>query len=216
MSIENMKLWDSVAKTDPAHTNKVNQRGGFTAIDAHYQVQQATQTFGPVGEGWGYEATHTVEHLSAQDTGIEVAIADVIVWHGDRDKAYGPVRGMTEVINQKGRVDMDAPKKALTDALTKALSHLGFSADVFLGKFDDNKYVQQIKKEFAQEAMPPRAKKILEAIKDIESAEQMDAAKRNFGDDVKKIMAEAPAAGQMISSAIRNKMNSFNKENDNA
>jgi hypothetical protein len=29
---------------------------------------------------------------------------------------------------------------AVTDGLTKALSHLGFNADVFLGKHDGNKY----------------------------------------------------------------------------
>ena len=27
--------------------------------------------------------------------------------------------------------------------MTKAFSHLGMSADVFLGKFDDSKYVEQ-------------------------------------------------------------------------
>ena len=32
--------------------------------------------------------------------------------------------------------------------MTKAFSHLGMSADVFLGKFDDSKYVQEVKKEF--------------------------------------------------------------------
>jgi len=36
-------------------------------------------------------------------------------------------------------------KKATTDGITKCLSMLGFNADVFLGKFDDNKYVQELK-----------------------------------------------------------------------
>ena len=38
----------------------------------------------------------------------------------------------------------------MTDAMTKAFSHLGMSADVFLGKFDDSKYVEQMKQEFSQ------------------------------------------------------------------
>jgi hypothetical protein len=29
---------------------------------------------------------------------------------------------------------------SVTDGLTKALSHLGFNADVFLGEYDGNKY----------------------------------------------------------------------------
>ena len=32
-----------------------------------------------------------------------------------------------------GKLDDEAPKKAMTDALTKAFSHLGLNADVFLG-----------------------------------------------------------------------------------
>ena len=39
------------------------------------------------------------------------------------------------------RVDDDCIKKVQTDALTKGLSKLGFNADVFMGRFDDNKYV---------------------------------------------------------------------------
>lgn len=34
----------------------------------------------------------------------------------------------------------DAPKMAVTDGLTKALSHVGCNADVFLGEMDGNKY----------------------------------------------------------------------------
>ena len=45
----------------------------------------------------------------------------------------------------KDKLDDDAPKKAITDGLTKAISHLGFNADVFLGKFDGNKYTQNEK-----------------------------------------------------------------------
>jgi hypothetical protein len=37
-------------------------------------------------------------------------------------------------------VNEDAPKMSVTDGLTKALSHLGFNADVFLGEYDGNKY----------------------------------------------------------------------------
>jgi len=39
----------------------------------------------------------------------------------------------------------------MTDALTKAFSHLGVSADVFLGLFDNNKYVSDMKEKFAAE-----------------------------------------------------------------
>ena len=137
---ENMSLWRAVEKTDPSHTKKVNQRGGFTSISAHYQVMRATEEFGPVGTGWGYECGEPIFHGA-------FVIVPVSVWYRDRSYTFGPVYGSAEMMGN--RPDSDAPKKAMTDALTKALSHLGFSADVFLGKFDDNKYVAEVTKEFA-------------------------------------------------------------------
>lgn len=139
MTTDNLKLWKSVEKTDPNHTKKVNQRGGFTAIDAHYQVQQATEAFGAVGIGWGYDCEYQFPD--------KTVVCLLSFWHGDRANRFGPIAGCAKF--NDGRLDPDAPKKAMTDALTKALSHLGFNADVFLGKFDDNKYVQQVTKEFA-------------------------------------------------------------------
>jgi hypothetical protein len=146
---ENMEIWDSVSKTDPSHTKKVNQRGGFTAIDAHYQVMQATKQFGPIGYGWGYTCEHGITD------NLELAWCDVdLWWRGDRIAPpleptihkFGPIRGMCK-LKTGDRIDQDASKKAMTDALTKGLSHLGFNADVFLGLFDDNKYVTERRQE---------------------------------------------------------------------
>ena len=52
----NLAIWNAVCRTDPKHTKRVNQRGGFTAIDAQYQIMEATRQFGPIGQGWGYIA----------------------------------------------------------------------------------------------------------------------------------------------------------------
>lgn len=139
---DNMKLWDAVSKTDPKHTKPVNQRGGFTAIDAHYQIQQATEAFGPVGIGWGYDAGAPIF------TPEGLIIIPVTLWHGEPENRFGPQYGCSDMSSK--RLDTDAPKKAETDAITKLLSHLGFNADVFLGKFDDNKYVAQMEREFAE------------------------------------------------------------------
>ncbi len=139
----NMDLWRKVEKTDPKHTKKVNQRGGFTAISAHYQIMRATEVFGPIGQGWGY-------YSGAPIISDGVILVPVTVWHGSRDNEFGPVLGGAELKDKNGRMDSDAGKKAGTDALTKCLSQLGFNADVFLGKFDDNKYVAQVAKEFSE------------------------------------------------------------------
>jgi len=52
--------------------------------------------------------------------------------------------------SSNGRIDDDFFKKVATDALTKGLSKLGFNADVFMGMFDDNKYVNQISDKYKE------------------------------------------------------------------
>jgi hypothetical protein len=138
---ENMRIWDAVSKTNPANTKHVEQRGGFTAINANSQIMEATRLFGPLGIGWGY-----VNGSPIFEAGM--VIVPVTLWHGDRGNTFGPVYGAEEVA-PKNRLDTDALKKAATDGLTKALSQLGFNADVFLGRYDDQKYVKELEKEFA-------------------------------------------------------------------
>lgn len=139
---DNLRIWSQVDKTNPAHTKKVNQRGGFTAISAAYQILKATEVFGPVGEGWGYTTGDPI----VMETLIAVPVS---LWHGSRENVFGPMLGCEEWKDKNGRVDSDAPKKAVTDGLTKLLSQLGFNADVFLGRFDDSKYVAEMEREFA-------------------------------------------------------------------
>jgi hypothetical protein len=102
-----------------------------------YQVQCATEQFGPAGIGWGWE----FELIFPPNDSI---LAKVTVWHGKKDQTVSQV-GQKKLGGE--RIDEDAAKKAVTDGLTKCLSYLGFNADVFLGKFDDNKYVEAMKAE---------------------------------------------------------------------
>jgi hypothetical protein len=154
-TLDPLRLWSQVDETDPAHTRYVNQRGGFTAIDAQWQVLQATQAFGgPMGVGWGFDWTR------------EEGPADLFIIRG-RLWFTDPETGEQGAVEQYGassfgqRVDADAPKKAVTDAFTKCLSLLGFSADVFLGRFDDSKYVaeQNEKHGNGQTPQPPAPRK---------------------------------------------------------
>ena len=142
---DNLAIWNAVSKTNPANTKQVNQRGGFTSICAQSQIMEATRQFGPIGIGWGYEAGLPIFH----DT---LCFVPVTLWHGDRSNTFGPMTGCEEWKDKNGRVDSDATKKATTDAITKLLSQLGFNADVFLGLYDDNKYVEQVRKEFEPKA----------------------------------------------------------------
>lgn len=51
-------------------------------------------------------------------------------------------------LKDKLLIDEDAPKKSVTDALIKCASYLGFAGDIFSGRWDDSKYVQQAGEEW--------------------------------------------------------------------
>jgi hypothetical protein len=132
---KNMELWLAVETTDPAYTKKVNQRGGFTAIDAQWQLMVATQQWGPYGTSWGVKDL-SYDYVRVGDTIAEVGL-EATFWYPGGEFSLG-----TDMLYRPGN---ESKKKLLTDLTTKALSKLGFSADVFMGKFDDNRYVQELK-----------------------------------------------------------------------
>ncbi|KKN78977.1 hypothetical protein LCGC14_0344530 [marine sediment metagenome] len=143
--MSNMDLWNSVCKTDPAMTKPVSQKGGFTAIDAQYQLRTATELWGPYGGKWGVKDCVYGKVVAftrdADEESMEVWLEAIF---------YCPVSEFqisTDIAWRKGG---DSRKKLLTDLTTKALSKLGFNADVFEGKFDDNKYVEEMRKEFSK------------------------------------------------------------------
>ena len=156
MSKNNMALWNSVCETDPGNTKFVNQRGGFTAIGAQSQLMKATEVFGAFGTGWGVKQER-IERW--EDVGLVVYQAKL--WYSSTSNIYVTPSGKHEDekyveihssirYENNGRVDDDFFKKVATDALTKGLSKLGFNADVFMGKFDDNKYVNTLTEKYTK------------------------------------------------------------------
>ena len=168
-----MSLWDKVSKTNPAYTKKVNQRGGFTAIDAQYQVMEATEQFGAFGEGWGV----TNERYTPLDGGV-ILYQATFFWCGEARNEFDISSSI--IYNNNGRIDADFAKKVATDALTKALSKLGFNADVFMGKFDDNKYIQEVTKEFAPKAKVATKEEVEKAVSGLLASGSLEDLKTFF------------------------------------
>ena len=142
--MSNMELWDKVSKTDPNNAKSVNDgRRNFTTIDAYSQIQKATEMWGTYGNEWGLI---DIEYKPVENTSMMMVRA-VFKY----PTASFPITTAIKYASNKGTPDHDFPKKAETDLITKSLSRLGFNVDVFLGKFDDSKYVESLMKEAQEE-----------------------------------------------------------------
>lgn len=173
----NMQIWDKVSTTDTRYT-KAAEVGGqkITSLNGTAMIMKATEIFGPVGIGFGWSIVE-----ERFDEGSEMVSGE-----GDKRLVLGrelnhtiKIRFWFELDGKRGEIeqygctrylykskygtttDGEAPKKSLTDAIKKSLSMLGFSADVFLGMFDDHTYVEQLKEEQAIEQAVDKDAEIL-------------------------------------------------------
>ena len=169
----NLELWNKVEKTNPSYTKKANIKGNkITSISPQYQIKAVTEQFGSYGNTWGFKNIQL---------GYELLCYDLITFKA----TFFYPKGEFEIINSiqvfmnkdKTMIDDNFAKKIETDALTKAISKLGFNADVFMGKFDDVRYVNDLQQEFKEK---PKATD--ENIKAVKTA--MDKA------DSKKVVLE--------------------------
>lgn len=198
---DNLSIWDSLCKTDPAHTKQFQRSGGFrgTALKPMWVWQRLTEKFGPFGEGWGC-ARPSYEIVPAGDELL--VFCTVQGWHGNPENELWGVGGDKIVSMTKNgpRTDDEAFKKAFTDALMNAFKFLGAGADIHMGQFDDSKYVQAVAAEFDEQRAAeqsdkvPGITKIKERLRVLrtagEEAEDLDAFNelvRANRDDLQKI-----------------------------
>lgn len=164
---DNMQIWSQVEKTDTQFTKKAKVNGqNITSLSGTAMIMKATEIFGPAGIGFGWNVLE-----ERFDIGMEIFAGEaekrvslgftqnhtvrILFWfmhEGQRGEieSYGCTSALYKsTYGMSG--DGEAPKKSLTDAIKKALSALGFSADVFLGLHDDANYLEQLNDELAIE-----------------------------------------------------------------
>lgn len=167
MTDKNMLIWNQVEKTDTRFTKKAEVNGQkITSLSGTAMIMKATEIFGPAGIGFGWKVLE-----ERFDPGMEIFVGEaekraslgftmnhtvrILFWfvlEGQRGEieSYGCTNAVYK--SKYGiSTDGEAPKKSLTDAIKKALSALGFSADVFLGMHDDQNYLEQLNEELAIE-----------------------------------------------------------------
>jgi hypothetical protein len=149
-------LWDRLGKTDPKHTKPFKRSGGFsgTSIKPIYSYRRMTEEFGPCGEGWGIN--EPTFHVVTGSEGEVLVFCTASIWYGTKDKIVFGVGGDKVVVKQSSglRGDDEAFKKAFTDGVTNALKLIGVGADVHMGLFDDDKYVNTLMQEIAAADKP--------------------------------------------------------------
>ena len=148
---DNLALWQAVEKTPTEHTKAIAGKAyRGTSPKPYWIVRKATETFGPCGIGWGFTIVSERIEVGGKP-GDKVHIAHVRVWfkwNGDRGEVEHIGQTMFAGTNKNGLyTDEDAPKKSVTDALVKALSLIGFAGDIFIGRYDDSKYVAELEQE---------------------------------------------------------------------
>ncbi|AJJ03300.1 hypothetical protein BZ21_747 [Yersinia pseudotuberculosis] len=139
-----------------------------TSINPTYQAMRATEIFGPFGSGWGVDIISEdfvpgIPFMEAILDSNNREIGRKPMRDGDgmilrtsnhtmRIELWyrlGEMRGRFTAFGHTKHIyqstygftcDDEISKKSLTDATTKALAQLGFSADVFMGMFDDAEY----------------------------------------------------------------------------
>lgn len=145
--MSNLELWDKVRRVPEEHLKAFTRGGGFsgTAIKPMWAIKAMTEQFGPCGEGWGIDRPE----FTVQPSGNEILVfCTVGVWHNKDGKPSGFVWGVggdkVLAVNKNGpKPDDEAFKKAYTDAVGNALKFLGVGADIHMGLWDGNKYVDE-------------------------------------------------------------------------
>ncbi len=139
------RIWDELKRVPENQLKGFARAGGFkgTAIKPMWTIHRMTEVFGPCGTGWGMdEPVFTVTQAGAET----LVFCTVAVWFKDHEARSAPVYGVggDKVLTFRSSgpfIDDEAFKKAYTDALTNALKHIGAGADVHMGLWDGNKYV---------------------------------------------------------------------------
>jgi hypothetical protein len=155
----NKEIWEQFCKPpkDALSQIKGGRLNGMSSIDPMWRIMAMTQVFGPCGIGWTYEIIKEWKEESGNEASVYVEVAVKFSWEG---KWSGPIPGIGGAMllaqQLKGPYHSDeAYKMALTDALSVAFKSLGMAADIYMGKFDGEKYNHREDKLQEPEPMTP-------------------------------------------------------------
>ena len=215
---KNLELWKKVEKTNPKYTKNANVGGNkITSISPQFQIMNVTEQFGSYGSTWGFKNIDLDYSLvnvpfkreksegvypNKKIVGVEDAYMGLVVFKATFFYPGGefPIINSISLFtnNDMTKLDDNFAKKVETDALTKAISKLGFNADIFMGKFDDVRYVEEMKQEFSEQPKtsntPPENKidipRLEERLKACTTVEELGSTYKSFTESEQKSVAK--------------------------
>lgn len=211
--MDKLQHWNRFADIDPKYTKAISGKDyGGTSPNPQYVIRCLTELFGPVGKGFGWVVlAEAFEPLG--DTHLHWC--RIRFWWRDEQgehsvEEYGQTKAAYTTAKGIHRVDEDAPKKSLTDAIIKGASHLGIAANIFLGRWDDQKYVAQVNAEYRDEERKATAPKaddtaVTEAVGCFEKADTLDAANAIWRDLPAPLKADQRVIDAAKAAKARNK-----------
>lgn len=188
MAEDNLRIWKQVCHTDP-NSQRLVKYGSrqFTAVNAQKQLKRATELWGPYGSRWG---------LRLFKWGI-TQIGEIHNLALEAEFFY-PSGAFPICVDMRFKPDDECRKKLVTDARSKALSCLGFNSDIFEGRWEDNRYVQEMEQLFGDREQ--LRQDILVAVRSATTEDELDKFKdrleQRFADDTidKPLYQEAVGA----------------------
>lgn len=143
--MSNTRIWDRVSKPPKSALKTIGggRLKGMTDINPQWRMHAMTELFGPCGMDWGYSILgfKTFKHDG------EVALrAKVQIWYTAPDSGRNcivqGIGGSMLVAKERDglRLNDEAWKMAVTDALSVAMKCLGVGAEIYLGNWDGSKY----------------------------------------------------------------------------
>lgn len=131
----NMKLWELVEKTEEGKVKQYTTDDGavLNSVDSINKIKKATEHFGIYGASWGLkDIKHSEQRIN---NGLMLGTVDAVFYvkDGEYKTEFQITNSIAISVVVEGKLSINSTyRKAIeTDTISKALSRLGFNADIY-------------------------------------------------------------------------------------
>lgn len=185
----NLRIWNARKEPPPSSLKQIRggRLKGMTDINPQYRYESLTALFGPCGTGWWFEVVNTEQH----QCGTEIMLSATV--HLSYEGCTHPIvgnGGSMLYVQEKGglRLNDEAVKMAVTDALSVCCKMLGIASAIYEGLWDGSKYRDDDEREHQRPQAPHTRTPVppagQDALQQPAQANSMDIAKVDY---IKKV-----------------------------